>query len=144
MLHFRRMDPDDLALVLQWEREIFKDAWSKDNFNYEISNHETSYPFLMFQDQEVAGYGVVLNLIEEIHINNIAVLPDLRGQGLGSALIQHILDSFPEHKEAWLEVRASNQVAIHLYEKFNFEPAVLRKSYYRDGENAVMMRRFSA
>ena len=72
MLRFRRMDPDDLALVLQWEREIFKDAWSNDNFNYEISNHETSYPFLMFQDQEVAGYGVVLNLIEEIHINNIA------------------------------------------------------------------------
>ncbi len=144
MLHFRRMQLDDLSLVLKWEQKIFKDAWSKDNFKYEISNNETSYPFVMFQDQEFAGYGVVLNLVEEIHVNNVAVLPDLRGQGLGSALIQHILDTFPEHKEAWLEVRASNQVAIHLYEKFNFEPAVLRKSYYRDGENAVMMRRFSA
>lgn len=144
MMFFRRMQLEDLVLVMDWEQKIFKDAWSDDHFKHEILNHEISYPFVMFQDQKFVGYGVVLNLIEEIHINNVAVLPELRGSGLGTLLIQHILDKFPDHKEAWLEVRASNQVAIHLYEKFNFEPAVLRKSYYQDGENAVMMRRISA
>lgn len=144
MLRFRRMNMDDLATVLKWETRIFNDAWSRENFKHEIFNHDISYPFVMFQDREFLGYGVVLNLSEEIHINNVAVLPEYRGKGFGSALMQHILDIFPEHKEAWLEVRASNQVAIHLYEKFNFEPAVLRKSYYQDGENALMMRRLSA
>lgn len=144
MIRFRRMQQDDLALVLDWERKIFKDAWSDEHFRNEINNYETSYPFVMIQDQVIVGYGVVLNLVEEIQINNVAVIPEVRGQGLGSTLVQHILDTFPEHKEAWLEVRASNQVAIHLYEKFNFIPVVLRKTYYRDGENAVMMRRISA
>lgn len=144
MIRFRRMQQDDLALVLDLERKIFKDAWSDEHFRNEINNYETSYPFVMIQDQVIVGYGVVLNLVEEIQINNVAVIPEVRGQGLGSTLVQHILDTFPEHKEAWLEVRASNQVAIHLYEKFNFIPVVLRKTYYRDGENAVMMRRISA
>jgi ribosomal-protein-alanine N-acetyltransferase len=58
--------------------------------------------------------------------------------------MNHILEKFPEHQEAFLEVRQSNKVAIELYKKFNFEQIYLRPNYYADGEHAIVMRRNSA
>jgi len=138
------MEYDDLQQVYDLEQRIFTDAWPLESFVNEIENRKHSYPFLMIRENRIIGYGVVLHLPGEIHINNIAVAPEFRGQGYGEKIMQHILDTFPDIPEAFLEVRLSNTAAIRLYEKFNFERIYLRRAYYPDGEDALIMRRISA
>jgi ribosomal-protein-alanine N-acetyltransferase len=138
------MQVEDAAYVFELEKRIFKDAWSLQSFLNEIKDFRISYPFVLTLETKIVGYAVVLYLADEIHINNFAVVPEQRGKGLGIALMNHILEKFPEHQEAFLEVRQSNKVAIELYKKFNFEQIYLRPNYYADGEHAIVMRRNSA
>ena len=143
-LLLRRMEYDDLRQIYELEKRIFADAWPPESFVNEIENRQHSYPFLMMAEKQIIGYGVVLYLSGELHINNIAVAPEFRRQGYGEKIMQHILDTFPDIPEAFLEVRLSNTAAIRLYEKFNFKRIYLRKAYYLDGEDALVMRRVSA
>ncbi len=143
-LRFRRMEHSDLQHVYELEKKIFADAWYKEAFINEIENKFHSYPFLMIGEDRIIGYGVVAHLDGEIQINNIAIVPEYRRQGYGAKMIQHILDTFADIPEVFLEVRLSNTAAIRLYEKFNFERIYLRKAYYSDGEDALIMRRESA
>ncbi len=140
----RRMEYKDLQQVYDLEKQIFADAWPPESFINEIENRHRSYPFLMTQENKIVGYGVVLHLPGELHINNIAVVPEYRRQGYGKKMMQHILNKFSDTSEMYLEVRRSNTAAIRLYEKFNFERVYLRKAYYGDGEDALVMRRVSA
>ncbi len=143
-LLFRRMEYGDLQQVCDLERQIFIDVWPKETFVNEIENGLCSYPFLMLGKDRIIGYGVVAHLDNEIQINNIAIVSEFRRRGYGEKMIQHILDKFRTVPEAFLEVRLSNTAAIRLYEKFNFERIYLRKAYYSDGEDALIMRRTSA
>jgi ribosomal-protein-alanine N-acetyltransferase len=78
------------------------------------------------------------------HIISIAVLPEHRQKGLGSALVKEALQVMSTHynvKSCYLEVRVSNTGAIELYKKAGFEIARTIRGYYSDGEAALMMRR---
>jgi len=140
---FRRMQPEDAQQVFELEQQIFKDAWPIDSFLSEIENRKISYPFLMLTGKDVIGYAVIISVADEIHINNFAVAPGFRRKGYGIKLMQHILDKYAEHQDVFLEVRPSNVAAIVLYEKFNFKQIYLRKAYYANGEDAVIMHRNS-
>jgi ribosomal-protein-alanine N-acetyltransferase len=79
---------------------------------------------------------------DEVHISNIAVHPEWRGQGLGALLLLHMLFHALEHEAVvvQLEVRENNVAAQRLYERFGFEKVGRRKKYYRDtGEDALLM-----
>lgn len=138
---FRRMQPEDAQQVFELEKQIFKDAWPIDSFLSEIENKKISYPFLMLNEKDIIGYAVIISVADEIHINNFAVTPGFRRKGYGRKLMQHILDKYTDHQDAFLEVRPSNVAAIALYEKFNFKQIYLRKAYYADGEDALIMQR---
>ena len=142
-LSFRRMVREDAEKVFELEKKIFKDAWSFQSFLNEINDEKISYPFVLLKGTEIVGYAIVLFVLEELHLNNIAVSPEYRGIGYGRAMMEHILERFPEHREIFLEVRQSNTVAIEMYTKFNFEQIYRRPNYYADGEHAIIMRRAS-
>lgn len=66
-----------------------------------------------------------------------------RGQGIGKRLLEHLLDQIQMHPEIealFLEVRPSNQAAIHLYKSFGFEFSSTRPKYYSNGESADVYR----
>jgi len=72
------------------------------------------------------------------------VSPDYQRQGLGRALLEYIISELENRGIAtlWLEVRASNQAAIALYESLGFNEATIRRNYYpaKDGrEDAIVM-----
>ena len=74
------------------------------------------------------------------------MLPETRGQGIASTLLTFLtteLDSQAKHETLFLEVRPSNNVAIRLYKKAGFEVYAKRPKYYRDGEDALLMRKAS-
>ncbi len=79
------------------------------------------------------------------HVMNVAIEPELQGNGIGTALIQHLLDETAASDRFTLEVRQSNTAAIRLYERLGFRSAGLRRRYYQDnGEDALIMWRTPA
>jgi ribosomal-protein-alanine N-acetyltransferase len=80
-------------------------------------------------------------LLDEAHIATVASHPDWRGCGLGQWLMLALLDAAMARGAATstLEVRAGNLPARRLYEKLGYEVAGVRKRYYRDGEDGLIM-----
>jgi [ribosomal protein S18]-alanine N-acetyltransferase len=115
--------------------------WSADAFKNELSNPQARYYSLLLQDM-VIGYCGYWVLGEEMHINTLAVAPSHRGQRWGEILVAMVLDQAMGHSIHWitLEVRASNALAINLYNRYGFQSQGLRPKYYIDNnEDAVIM-----
>lgn len=75
------------------------------------------------------------------HIVSVAVAKDSRTQGIGTALVVEAIKAMKEYGaiEFFLEVRKSNEEAVSLYERLNFDLKRVLRGYYRDGEDAYMM-----
>jgi [ribosomal protein S18]-alanine N-acetyltransferase len=83
------------------------------------------------------GMGCGWTILDETHLVLLAVHSDFRQQGLGGAILLELLTYARNRGSnyATLEVRASNQAAIALYEKFGFQTAGRRPNYYRDASS---------
>lgn len=91
---------------------------------------------------KAVGYAGMWRILEEGHITNIAVHPEFRGCGLGSALMEALLAAAKEFdiKALTLEVRRSNHAAQALYRKYGFTEGGMRRAYYADNnEDAIIM-----
>ncbi len=76
--------------------------------------------WLMFDGQQQVGHGVINVIIDEAHLLNITVKPENQGRGLGLRLLEHLMARAYQlnGRECFLEVRASNQSAYRLYERY--------------------------
>lgn len=88
-----------------------------------------------------AGFLLGWEIVDELEILDVFVLPSARRLGLGAALMTHALAHARAtgKQRALLEVRASNQPALHLYQKLGFSEVGQRKAYYADGEDALLL-----
>lgn len=138
----RPMEPKDVEAAARLEAEIFTRPWSPQGFLDAITGSNTI--FLVAVGQELLGYCGMYCAADEGEITNVAVGPLARRQGVGSALMDRLLK---ESREAGickcvLEVRISNEEAIHLYEKKGFTVAGIRKNFYESPfeDGYVMVR----
>ncbi len=135
------MDISDLEAVLAIERKVFQDPWSETSFIFEICNNPHARPMVLTFMDTVIGYSVVWMIFEAMHIATIAVDPAHQNEGWGKYLIRQLLKiATPETEFAMLEVRPSNATALRLYASFGFRIIGQRNRYYRDGEDAYIMR----
>jgi len=140
-LFIRKMQEDDLDVILEIESTCFPFAWSRDVF---IAELDKSYgcSFSAFFQGNLAGYALGWKIATEIHIANLAVHPEYRNNGLGTALIMRLIKEDSELQGAFLEVRQSNIDAIKLYEKLGFERIGIHEKYYfTENEDAILMRK---
>jgi ribosomal-protein-alanine N-acetyltransferase len=139
------MKESDLLEIVRLERTCFSDPWSLRAFRDEIRpDKEGGYPRVLRMDGKVVGYSIAWFVADEVHLANLAVAPERRGQGLASALLYDLLHEGRrrESRVVWLEVRVGNAAAIRLYERFQFRPVAVRKNYYaREHEDALVMLR---
>ncbi len=141
----RPMREADIAAVLRVERASYEFPWSAGNFYDSI---QAGYSAWVYEaGGEIIGHAVLMAAAGEAHLLNITISPDWRRQGLGRALLNHMLDTAKTHRATvvFLEVRPSNPGAIVLYEQSGFEAIALRKAYYpalAGREDALVMRRF--
>jgi ribosomal-protein-alanine N-acetyltransferase len=137
----RIMKLEDLERVMAIEKESFADPWSRKSYEFEVAGNRFSIPIVLEFDHQIIGHAVVWKIFEEFHIATIAVAPEYRGQGWGKYLLSSLMEMAIEAEYALLEVRPSNTSAIRLYEKFGFAKVGMRRHYYRNGEDAVIMRK---
>ena len=97
-----------------------------------------------FFQNKVIGYLGLWMVWGEGHITTFAIHPAYRGKGFGKKLFSYALDYARNEgcREVLLEVRPSNVKAQNLYRKFGFQVIGVRKHYYADGEDALVMKKF--
>ena len=115
--------------------------WSYDAFLSELDNKISSY-YCILKEEKPLGYIGFWKIIEEAHITNLSIHPDYQNRKLAHCLLLKMIETCYKEKIKYitLEVRKSNEKAIHLYEKFGFKSLGLRKKYYQDNnEDALIM-----
>ena len=137
----RRMEETDLSEVCAIENAAFSLPWSRESFLSSMRNDD-HICLTALCENEVAGYGVMLCSFDEGEIALFAVREDLRRSGIGSKLLETLMEKGREKgaERFTLEVRKSNDSAIRLYEKFGFKSVGVRKGFYeKPREDALIM-----
>ena len=141
----RLSSPGDLDGVLAIEAASFNNPTTREWYEGELKRPEVCFIYVLrTADQPVAGFCAFWRVAEQIHINNLAVRPELRGQGLGSRLLQGVIAEAAElgASHLTLEVRRSNVAALRLYERAGFSQAGVRPNYYTQPiEDALVLVR---
>lgn len=140
-IELRQMRVEDVARVMEIERECFATPWHESAYLTEISNR-SAYYIVACIDSVVVGYGGMWVIMDESHITTLGVARDYRGRKLGEVILVGLLEEAMRRgaRRSTLEVRQSNHVAQNLYRKYGFVPAAIRRGYYTDNhENAVVM-----
>ena len=136
---------DQIDQVLAIEEASFSNPWTREMYLAELENAGVSFCYLA-NDAEgrPIGFCSFWRVLDELHINNLAVVPDRRREGVASALLTFVLDEGARQgaKRATLEVRASNAGARRLYERLGFYLAGNRRHYYTNPvEDALILWR---
>lgn len=124
------------------EKCCFSSPISEEMLRYMLRNERQYLIAGVDAENRVLGYAGMMTVLDEGYIENIAVHPDARRNGIGAALVQHLLDEGVERELLFLtlEVREGNAPARALYEKYGFEIVGVRKNYYeKPAENAILM-----
>ena len=134
---------EDIDRVLEVERTSFTRPWTRDMYVAELENRDVSFLYLARNlHREVIAFCCFWKIFDELHINNLAVVPEARGRGLGTALLLHVLDQGNRlgARRALLEVRESNAAARRLYERLGFTVSGIRRAYYtQPTEDALLL-----
>lgn len=141
-LRVRELAYADLPKVMGIERRAFPTPWSLAMFVLELSK-ASGICLGAVADGRLVGYLICARYDTAWHVMNIAVDPRHRRSGVASALLAELYGRVADPNARYtLEVRRSNDVAIHLYEREGFRAAGIRRRYYQDnGEDALVMWR---
>lgn len=135
----------DLPRVIAVERRAFPTPWSLAMFVLELSK-SSGICLAAIHDGRLVGYLICSRYDTVWHVMNVAVDIDHQHKGVASALLAELYERVGDDGARFtLEVRRSNRIAIHLYEREGFRAAGLRRRYYQDnGEDALVMWRTPA
>ena len=137
------MSAAHVSQIAQLEKLCFSDPWSEKSIETELSCRLSLW-LVALDGDKVVGYVGSQTVIDETDMMNIAVHPEYRRRGIAEALIDALINALGEKgsRGLSLEVRASNDPAIALYEKLGFTQVGLRKNYYRNPkEDALILRK---
>jgi ribosomal-protein-alanine N-acetyltransferase len=151
------MRESDVATVQEIEREIFTTPWPRNAYYRELASRSSAHYVVLRQegltdapprfhapelDATIVGYGGMWRMYDEAHVTTIGVRRDLHHQGYGRILFAGLVQAAYDMGAKWvtLEVRTTNDNAMHMYEGFGFKVIGRRKGYYTDnGEDAIVM-----
>ncbi|MGX7030946.1 ribosomal protein S18-alanine N-acetyltransferase [Vagococcus zengguangii] len=140
---YRSVRLDEIKTLQAIQKTVYPDraAWSRYAFLAELNGKHPVHYLVADCQGQLVGFGGIRIEESHAHVTNLAVLPELQGNGIGSELITQLL-AFAEGYQVTsitLEVRASNEKAQRLYKSLGFKLSTTKNSYYRDGEDAYLM-----
>ena len=131
--------------VLRLENELFiDDRWTAQTYWSELAQLDTRHYLVALDGEAIVGYAGLCDYPDEAFVQTLAVAEPAQGAGLGAELLQALLDEAARRgqRRVLLEVRASNERAIALYERFGFRRTGVRRGYYQpSGADALVMTR---
>ena len=128
-----KMNPREVSAAAALDQMLFsEESWSEADLAASLEDPSRRFWSAMEGDVLV-GFCGISQSFEQGDLLTIGVHPDHRRKGIGNALLSVALESFAQSggRELFLEVRASNEGAKHLYEKFGFLPIGVRRGYYQ-------------
>ena len=137
----------DVPAMARIERDSFEAPWSADEITKDVTAGGNVYVAVAEAGDETAGfekagYAEIRMVAGEAQIYNIAIAPEFRREGIGEALLRHLIEKAEAEgcSLVTLEVRGGNVPAMELYRKLGFHEVGRRKGYYaKGGEDAVLM-----
>ncbi|MBQ3726535.1 MAG: ribosomal protein S18-alanine N-acetyltransferase [Selenomonadaceae bacterium] len=140
-LTFRAMTTEDADAVAEIEEKSFAMPWKRDDFWREAQNELATY-IVGELDGKIVAYAGAWVSFNQAEVMSVAVVPELRGQGVGTILFGELIQAVKARGATaiTLEVRPSNTAAIKLYQSFGLKSVGRRRGYYLDnGEDALIM-----
>lgn len=129
----------DVDAVMAVEKTGILHPWTRESIESVIKD-DGKICLASYEGDTLTGYIYASYVLDEAEIGNICILPGSRGQGIGKALLDKMLESLKERdiKTVFLEVEADNAPAVRLYEKAGFIRYNERRDYYGPGKDALL------
>jgi len=143
MMEYVNMQPAHVLQVAELEKLCFSSPWSENAIRGELTN-PLSLWLVALDGNTVAGYVGSQSVMGEADMMNVAVAPAYRRQGIAEKLVALLVDKLIANNvcSLTLEVRASNEPAIALYNKMTFVQVGRRPNYYsKPKEDALILRK---
>lgn len=142
MTSFRAMTVADAPAVSAIERQVQSHPWGEKLFRESIGGGYQSW-VMLDDSNHIIGFCIMQKVLDEANLLLMATDPQWQKRGLGYQLLNYAVEQLgSETNVVFLEVRASNQAALKLYEKSGFHQMDVRKNYYLTAtgkEDAVIM-----
>ena len=135
------MLPEDLEQIKDILVTDFDDFWNYNIFKNELMNENSKY-IVAKQDNRIIGFAGIWKAIDVMHITNIVTSKSFRKKGIASLMLDKLINLAKQDKDIisiTLEVNSLNIPAQNLYKKFGFNVVGLRKKYYNNKEDAIIM-----
>ena len=126
--------------VFVLEQKCFSCPYSLESLESDLQN-ENRHQIFAFLGDELVAYVSFEEVLDELSLFRICVLPELREYKIATKLMQKMIDYFNENanlKKIFLEVSSKNEKAIKLYQKFNFKQISMRENYYEKNDDALI------
>ena len=129
--------------IMPIEQQVYPRPWTARVFVEELEQARAGKRHYLVANiaEEIVGYGGLLYVENDAHVTNLAVHPLWRQRGIATELLLDL--AWEAHRRGCaamsLEVRHTNLSAQHLYTRFGFAPAGVRKKYYESRDDAIVM-----
>ena len=132
----------DVDIIFIIEKNSYSNPWTFNDLKKEVQN-SFSKNFLIKKSNKIIGYIFTHIVIDQMQINNFCVSEEFRRCGYAKHLMKNTIAYIKsvDIKHVYLDVRENNVAAIKLYSSSGFKIDSIRKNYYSDGENAILMSR---
>lgn len=144
-IKFEKMTLNDLDSIKNIFFSDFDDFWNYNVFKEELKSNSSYFVIAKNDSNEICGFAGIKIIVDEADIMNIAVKKIYRNTGIGSLLLNNLIEYIDKLKltSITLEVNEINHNAIHLYEKFNFSITGSRKNYYGSNNGIIMTKKIN-
>ena len=140
---FRMIQPANeghLDEIHNIEKMVFTKPWTRENIKIDLTLKTNTENWVYLKNQKVAGYIFGWKVMDEFHLNNIAVHIDFQRRYIGKNLIKHVSARLQKQdiRQIYLEVSGKNIPGQQLYESLGFQQDGMRMDYYEKGEHALL------
>lgn len=131
---------DNADIIMPIENSCFEEVWQKETIQNDLLQDSKYYYVAKYNGEEI-GYIAIECACDELSLLKIAVKESFRGYGIATKLIEYTKQLMQKHglKKYFLEVSYKNNIAKNLYQKTGFKQISVRKNYYKNGDDCIVM-----
>ena len=135
------MSNNDLESIKEILQTEFDEFWNYEVLKQELSSNNSKYIVAKTLDNIIVGFSGVKIILDTAELMNIVTKKLYRKNGIGKLMLEYLINYCKKIgiKTLNLEVNAQNTIAINLYKKYNFKEVGLRKKYYNNTYDAILM-----